>query len=233
MIQIVHGKNTYASYLRLKSLINVVSSEQRVKLSAENTLEDLYQAVLTESLIDDKKLIVCENFLTSKKIKPDDKLFLQIPQTKNLILWEADNLTPDILKKLPKSATIEFFKPEPKSFWFLDSILPYSKTSLSKLQELEKEDKGHSLLSSLASRALLLVLAKKNLDIKTSSAVSGYNLQPWQWTKIKTQASSFSLENLKAFFNGILKADLMIKTGVTSLPEETIISLLLVKYLRI
>lgn len=233
MIGIIYGKNISASYLRLKSLINVVPKEERVKLSTENTLEDLYQAVLTESLIDDKKLIVCVDFLISKKIKPDDKLFSQIPQTKTVIFHEADNLTLDILKKLPKSATIELFKPEPKSFWFLDSITPKSKMSLTKLGTLDQKEKNYNLLSSLASRALLLVLAKKNLDIKTSSAVTGYNLQPWQWTKIKNQASPFTQENLKAFFNGILKADMMIKTGRTSLSVETLASLLLIKYLKV
>lgn len=233
MIYVIHGKNINLSYNRLKSQISSTPKEERVKLSEQNTLGDLYQAVLTESILDDKKLIVCENFLTSKKIKPDDKLFSLIPRTKNVIFWEADNLTLDILKKLPKSATVEFFKPEPKSFWFLDSVVPNSKISLSKLNGLEEKDKGYSLLSSLSSRVLLLVLAKKGLDIKTSSVVSGYNLQPWQWTKIKSQASSFTMDNLKAFFSGILKADMMIKTGATSLPEETLISLLLIKYLKV
>ena len=88
MIQIIHGKNVSASYNRLESQVNSTPNEQRVKLSGENSLEDLYQAVLTESLIDDKKLIICENFIISKKIKPDDKLLNLIPQTKTLIFWE-------------------------------------------------------------------------------------------------------------------------------------------------
>lgn len=233
MIHVIHGKDNNASYLRLKSLISAFPQDERVKLSQQNTLEDLYQAVLTESLVDDKKLIVCENFLTSKKIKPDDKLFLQIPQTKTAIFWEADNLSPDILKKLPKSATIEFFKPEPKSFWFLDSLLPNSKISLTKLNSLDQKEKNYGLLSSLASRVLLLTLAKSNLDLKTASGICGYNLQSWQWEKIKRQSQEFSLENLKAFFTGILKADMLIKTGTTNLDEESLASLLLIKYLKV
>lgn len=233
MIHVIHGKNINLSYNRLKSQINSTPKEERVKLSAENSLEDLYQAVLTENLIDDKKLIVCENFLTSKKIKPDDNLFLQIPQTKTVIFWEADNLSLDILKKLPKSATIELFKPEPKSFWFLDSLIPNSKISLANLGSLDQKEKKYGLLSSLASRVLLLTLAKTNLDLKTSSSICGYNLQSWQWEKIKRQSQGFSLENLKAFFNGILKADMMIKTGTTNLEEESLASLLLIKYLKV
>lgn len=233
MIQIIHGKNIGLSYNRVKSQINLTPKDQRVKFSSENTIDDLYQAVLTESLIDDKKLIVCENFLTSKKIKPDDKLFLQIPQTKTVIFYEQDNLSADILKKLPKTATLEVFKPQPKSFWFLDSITPKSKMSLANLDSLEQKEKSYGLLTSLASRVLLLILAKTNLDIKTSSAVSGYNLQPWQFAKIKSQSSTFTLDNLKAFFNGILKADMMIKTGSTALTDEVLVSLLLIKYLKV
>ena len=63
MINVIHGKNIKASYSRLKSQTSLTPAEQRTKLSAQNTLDDLYQAVLTESLIEDKKLIVCENFL--------------------------------------------------------------------------------------------------------------------------------------------------------------------------
>lgn len=233
MIQVIHGKNTTQSYQRLKSLTESYPKDEKAQLSGENSYEDLYQITFTQNLIDDKKLIICQNFLSSKKIKADDKLLTQIPKDQKIIFWEADTLTADILKKLPKDAIIEVFKPEPKSFWFLDSITPNSKISLSKLKSLEGQENGRGLLASIASRVLLLVLAKSDFDLKTSSQVTGYNLQDWQWGKIKNQAAHFSLEGLTAFFNGILKADLMIKTGVTSASEATLASLLLIKYLRV
>ena len=139
----------------------------------------------------------------------------------------------DILKKLPKTATVKFFKPEAKIFWFLDSISPKSKTSLSYLGNLDQKEKNYGLIANLASRVLLLILAKSNLDIKTSSSIRGNNLQTWQFAKIKSQSSAFTLDNLKAFFNGILKADLMIKTGATAQSEEILVSLLLIKYLKV
>ena len=233
MINVIHGKNINASYSRLKSQVNLTPAGQRTKLSAQNTLDDLYQAVLTESLIEDKKLIVCENFLTSKKIKPDDKILNSIPQSKTVIFWESDSLSADILRKLPITASVELFKPEPKSFWFLDSVSPKSKMSLSYLDSLDQKEKSYGLLPGLASRILLLILAKTNIDLKTLSAISGYNLQPWQFAKIKSQSAKFAEDNLKAFFNGILKADLMIKSGSTALSEDILVSLLLVKYLKL
>lgn len=233
MIQIIHGKNIGASNQRVLSQVNLTPKDQRVKLSSENSIDDLYQAVLTESLIDDKNLIICENFLSTKKIRPNDKIFNLIPQSKTVIFHELDLLSADILKKLPKTVTIELFKPEPKSFWFLDSITPKSKTSLLNLNRLDQKEKNYGLLSSLASRVLLLILAKLNLDIQTSSKISGFNLQPWQWSKIQSQSSTFSEDNLKAFFNGILKADLLIKSGSTAQSEEVLASLLLIKYLKV
>lgn len=233
MIYLIHGANTQASYQRLNTLTSQVPSEKRLKLTKENTLEDLYAALFGQSILEERTFIVCENYLGAKIIKSTDKILTQVPKEKTLIFWEPDQLTPAVASKFPKDTIVEAFKTEPKSFWFLDSLTPGSKLSLSKLNGLGIEDKKRGLLPTIASRVLLLTLAKLNLDAKTASTVAGYNLQDWQWQKIQNQARPFTLENLKAFFQGILKADMMIKTGQTSLSEEDLASFLLVKYIKV
>lgn len=233
MIYVLHGENTKQSYLRLKTLSQSVKKEERVRLSNESGIDDLYLSLFTQNLVEDKKLIVCENFFSTKKIKTSDKILSLVPRDKTLIFWETSSLDSEIVSHLSKTAEIETFKPEPKLFWFLDSVSPNSKISLSKLENLDLKDKDSGLIHNLLTRVLLLILAKYGLDQKTAATISGLNLQTWQWSKIISQSQKFSLQNLTSFFNGALKVDMITKTGVSSLSESTLTSFLLIKYLKV
>lgn len=233
MIYVLHGENTPQSRLRLKSIISQTPPQNKLRLSEENTYDELYLGLYSENILDEKSLIVCENFISQKKITLKDKILSIIPSGKTLVFWEAGEIKEKSQLSALKSAVVELFKPEPAVFRFLDSIVPGSKTSIASLISLGVKEKSHGLLSLIASRVLLLTLAKTGLDLQTVSAVCGYRLQEWQWQKIKNQAIKFSDEALQAFLNGTLKADMLIKTGSTAQSEENLASLLLIKYLRV
>lgn len=233
MIRILHGENTTQSRLRLRSIIAQSPPESRLMFSDENTYNELYLGLFSQNIFDEKNLIICENFIQQKKITLKDKILSIVPSGKTLIFWEAVEIKEKSQLAALKSAVLELFKPEPAAFRFLDSIIPGSKMSISSLISLDAKQKSHGLLSLIASRVLLLTLAKTGLDLQTVSSVCGYRLQEWQWQKIKYQASKFTDKTLYIFLNGILKADMLIKTGATSQSEENLASLLLIKYLKV
>lgn len=233
MIRIIHGENTAQSRLRLRSIIAQSPPKNRLILSEENTYDELYLGLFSENIFDGKNLIVCENFIQQKKITLKDKILSNVPSEKTLVFWEAGEIKEKSQLVALKSAISELFKPEPAAFRFLDSITPGSKMSISSLISLDAKQKSHGLLSLIASRVLLLTLAKTGLDLQTVSAVCGYRLQEWQWQKIKNQAIKFTDVALHAFLNGTLKADMLIKTGSTAQSEENLASLLLIKYLKV
>lgn len=230
MILVLHGDNQKDSYEKLTDISSKVPKNQKVKLTKENTKEDLYEKIFTQAIFDDLKLIICENFLKDKKITAKDQIFAQ-NLDKSIVFWESSALTPASISKLSKSATVENFKQEPKIFWFLDSIVPNPKQVLSKLNALEEHDIA-GLIWNLAQRTILLILAKDNATLEEVKTVTGKPVLDWQWQKIKNQAAYFNKENLKALLSGILKVDYLIKTGKTSLPPKTLLTFLFQKYLR-
>ena len=233
MIRIIHGENIAQSRLRLRSIIAQTPPENRLILSEENTYNELYLGLFSDNLFEEKTLIVCENFILQKKITLKDKILSIVPLEKNLVFWEEGEVKEKSQLAALRSAVVELFKPEPAAFRFLDSIAPGARISISSLISLDSKQKSHGLLALIASRILLLTLAKTGLDLQTVSSICGYHLQEWQWQKIRTQAAKFTTETLKAFLNGTLKADLLIKTGLTAQSEENLASLLLIKYLKV
>lgn len=233
MIRILHGENTAQSRLRLRSIMDQTPQKSRLLLSEENTYNELYLGLFSENIFDEKNLIVCENFILQKKITLKDKILSRVPSGKTLVFWEAGEIKEKAHLAALNSAVSELFKPEPAVFRFLDSIMPESKMSISSLISLDAKQKSHGLLSLIASRILLLTLAKTGLDLPTVTAICGYRLQEWQWQKIKNQALKFTDHALHTFLNGTLKADMLVKTGSTGQSEESLASLLLIKYLKV
>ena len=225
MISIVCGDDTQASS---KYLLSATAKKTRLKLSEDNTKEDFYLAVFGTSMFDTPEVIVCDNFLTSKKISEDD--LEKVPKDKNVILWEASPLTPALVKKLEKLARIQTFKIRSQIFDFLDYLSPNANEALRLLTKLDSE--GTPLLWQVSARVLLMILYKSGINKDVSAKVTGRNILDWQWNKIAHQAGKFELQNLKNLYHGLLKADYIIKSGQTSLDEKNLFVPLILKYLN-
>ena len=231
MFYLLHGPNTKASYDRLSDLESKISKDKQIKFGKEHTYDDLYQAVFNTSLLDDKQLVVVQNFIKDKKIDFKKGVFAKDIPDKTIIFYEQSQLTPATITKLPKHFNVEIFKNEPLIFYFLDSISPSLMPSLKNMQSLQASEEP-LLIWQLANRFLLLTLAKPGLSPQAASGVGGRPIAPWQWQKIKSQAMRFDLSTLKSIYSGLLKIDYMIKTGRTGLPSKTLVSYLFLKYLR-
>ena len=229
MIFVLHGNDIDASYERLSKILLGYLNFQKIRLTQKESSDAFYLAVFSEDLTGAPKIVICENYLSGKKV--DRKILMAIPKKTELIFWEDQQIDSVLIKKLPQHTRVELFKPKPKIFWFLDSISNKSRFTLEKFWGLNfaSEDK---VIWQLANRILLLMLAKKGADLATASKIIGKSLNDWQWQKILNQSKQFTFETLYAIYNAILKLDLMIKNGSTNLHENTLISLLLFKYLE-
>jgi DNA polymerase III delta subunit len=231
MFYLIHGPNTKASYDRLSELESEFPKEKQIKLGKEHSYDDLYQAVFSTSLIDDKQLVVVQNFLKDKKIDLKKSVFDKDIPDKTIIFYEQSQLTPATVTKLPKHFNVETFKNEAFIYYFLDSISPSLMLSLKNMQSLQSSEEP-LLIWQLANRFLLMTVARAGLSQKAASGLSGRQVAPWQWQKIRSQAMRFDLPTLKSIYSGLLKIDYMIKTGKTALPGKTLISYLFLKYLH-
>ncbi len=245
MIYLLHGEDKTAAYARLEQIIKTHPKAKRLNFSKENTRDDLYMAIFGTSILEDKNILVTQNFLKDKKLTAGDVIFKNTPKDTILIFWEQGEITPAQIKSIAVLAKVEGFKPQSFIFQFLDSLSPDTKRSLSSLQNLEYQDHesagqvgdrggaySYPLIWHISARLILLILAKLGANSAQASQISGRNLAPWQWDKIKNQANLFELKTLKNFLTGCLKADLAAKTGKTALGQQELIAFLMLKYLR-
>lgn len=227
MIFIFHGTDTQASYLRLQEQISSLKEYHKVTISKEN-LDMLYQTLYSQDLFETNKLVVVENLISVKKIESKDLKSLS-PKSM-VIFWEDQEVSASQLRGYANIAKIENFKLPQTLFYFLDSISPNSKKALYYLSKLDKDQKGLSW--HLENRLFQLIISKLNLSQTEVSQILGKNIAPWQWQKITSQARILEFDKLKILFSAVLKIETLIKTGVSSLTESTLISLMLIKYLK-
>src|SRR3989344_2785521 len=149
MIFVLHGEDLNGAYTRLKDLLAKFPKHQKVRLSDKNSKEDLTSALFTNDIFGNDKVIVCENFIHSQKIKEGD--IKKIPKIITTIFWEQKKLAPAIISKIKSYAQIEIFKEKPQIFWFLDSISPSLERTLNSLSKLNDPD-GSNITFHLANR---------------------------------------------------------------------------------
>jgi|SRR3989344_3463449 len=228
MIYILCGEDTLTSYKYLLKLISPYPNTHKIKLTDKNTLADFKSVLYTVDMFAQEKIIICENYILTNKIKVKD---LQgIPKNLFVICWEQAQLSPAKIASYKKVAHVENFKVKSYLFWFLDSLSPNPARALKYFSQIESS--SSNLLWHLATRTFLLILAKKNLTLEKIESISGKHLEKWQWDLIKKQATFFTLKSLLLLYSGTIKLDFVIKSGRTALKEEELIPMLLVKYLK-
>lgn len=228
MIYILHGDDISASYQRLRSIISSYASIQKIRFGNEHTREDLFMAIFADDIFDKKKILICENYLSKKKV--DLKILKNSPSDKLIIFWENHTLPSTILEPFGKYARIEHYKPKAQLFWFLDSIGSNLPKSLSILKKISSESEGR-IMWYFINRLAELILAKLGAKPQQAEKINDKRIDDWQWQIIVKQAKQFDIEKLKRLFGGALRIDFNIKSGKTSFDHKTLISALLLKYL--
>lgn len=228
MIVVLHGDDEASSYQRLSQIEEEYKDCLKIRLSKNQTVEKLAEAVLTQDLTGTQKIIIAEDFLQPLKKLPHEFL-KNIAKGTVVIFWEKTTLSAAKVTGLKKLAKLELFKQKTPLFTFLDSLAPKSKVTFSYLAGLKDTQ---ALSWHLQNRILLLILSKLNITQEDAANITKRNIFDWQWEKIKYQASKFTLVTLISAYNASLRIDFLTKTGKSDLPQNTLISMLLLKYLQ-
>ena len=229
MIYILHGENADDSGKYLKSLLLQYKDTHKVRLTDKDKLEVFLEAVYAEDLFETNKLVVCQNWLSTKKIKL--KSLEKIPQNRIVIFWEESKLTSLPTEKAKTGIQTKEFKPNAAVFWFLDSLSPDFLKSVRYLPQISS-DKKNLLIWNLLLRVSLLIAAKSQVGREKSQAFFKRNIQEWQWDKITRQSDLFSLNKLIGLYRALLRLDYALKNGVSGIDEKSLVTILLLKYLH-
>ena len=228
MIHVLHGENTDDSERYLKSLLVNYKDIPKVQLTDKDRIELFQEAVYAEDLFETEKLVICRNWISSKKIKLNS--LSEIPKNRTVIFLEDTKLTVGQKVKRPSDWQIKEFKLQSTIFWFLDSLSPDFVKSARYLPQIDA-DKNNFLVWNLLMRVAFLITVKSGGGRENCAQFFERNIQDWQWDKIQRQANLFSLNKLIGLYRGLLRLDYATKNGTSAMDEKSLVAILLLKYL--
>lgn len=233
-MQIIHGDNIIQSRNKLVELINSakdpsasVGMTSIKRLEAKKLeLKKLELELNSTSLFGSEQLTIVEglhSLPTSKRKKELINYLANQTNSENLILYESRQLTATMLKKFP-AAKVFGYKTSNKLFKFLDILgqnppVGGQKQQLILLREVLKSDGEFMLLSMLIRQIRLLIQAKDGGQIKGP---------PFMVSKLKSQSTRFSLNQLLNLHKQLFKLDLKQKTSQNLLPLGSELELLII-----
>jgi len=220
---ILHGENTVLSRQKLTNLSQHFQGEV-LRLEGEKiNLTDLKQAIESNTLFGQARLLIIENLFVRRPSKEKEELlkYLKEEKPKNLIIWERRTIDGRSLISF-KFAQIERFAIPAIIFKFLDSLSPQNKSqSLYFLHQCLYQEPPEVIFYMLSRRVGDLILAadlgEKGLEKMAS----------WQKNKLIHQAKQFNLKKLIFLYRQLLKIDWHQKTGQTIMPLTSQLDLLI------
>lgn len=235
---IIHGENTIKSRARLTSVLEAARDAQidiKRLMGKELTLALLEEAFAASSLFGTENVIVIEELHSLPKSAKKDQLIqavsLQVNQLladgtgvitgttiPKVLIWEKRQLTATMLKKFG-SAKSEEFKSSSVLFKWLDGF-GVSKDKSTQLQELHQiyDQDGAEFLFAMLGRQVRMLLSAKD-DGQLTGA-------PFMISKLKKQASAFSLDKLLQIHHQLLEIDTTQKTSSTRMTLQQQLDLL-------
>jgi len=222
MIYLLHGDNQAQSRNELTSIVNEAKKEKKelIRFAGKDlTLESLTQALESQSLFGQDRLIVIEEFFSQPKSKRKDEIINYLDKDHprgedfntsgvSVVFWEKKTLTPAALRKLSFIEKTKVFKIPRLVFKLVESLNPgKQKQSLSLLYQFLKNDSAELAFYMIVRQIRLLIQAKDDALPK---------MAPWMLGKLKSQAAKFkSTSQLINLHQQLLAIDRAIKTGIT------------------
>jgi DNA polymerase III delta subunit len=234
MLTIIHGENTVQSRSVLYTVIQSAQekSQNIVRLDAKRImLPDLENALGSNSLFTEQKLVIIDELHSLPKSKKLDELiqkivdFMESKDTEtDLVLWEKRELTATMLKKFP-TAKIQLFKLTSALFKWLDTLSGNRQPAMQKqmldlLQEAIKSDGDMMCFVMLIRQLRFLIQAKEGT--LTAGA-------PFMIAKVNKQAQHFTKDQLLAIHHKLLEMDIRQKTSTSDLGLGRELELLIVE----
>ncbi len=210
MIYILHGDDTAASR---KFLSILVENKKTQNLDGKSlTISTLEDAIISESLFGDEKVVVVENLLSKNTKKKDFIKFLNESSSQQLlVLWEDKKLLKTTFATLKNTTAKDFLLPS-NYFQFLDNFTPTNKKGTFALY--------HELLKTYAAEQLFFSLTKRvrQLVVLSSGSLTDdlLKMSPWQMNNLQRQLRMWKRESLVNIYNALKKTELKLKTGKLS-----------------
>lgn len=227
LIYFLHGDNQLLSRERLGEIICRAKNEEKeiIRLEGKITnLTEVKQALESQSLFGEEKLVVIENLFVRQRSKEKDEIVKYLKTDEilcDLVCWESKIIDGRSLRGFSKDWQILVFKTPAVIFKFLDSLKPKNTTQmLTLLRSSIKVDSPEMVFYMFASRIRQLIIA---FDL----GKEGLSGAPWQIGKLVSQAKKFSLERLIKLYRQLLEIDTNIKTGKTLMPLDWHLDVLL------
>lgn len=243
MIYIYHGENNTASrnayFSQLQILKKQLPLAEIINLNGEKiNSTDLTEALETNSLFGNQKIIQIEGLFGRKRSKEKENLIQKLIVNSNsllgetnteILIYESKQISPAVLKNLSnpptggKSCRINEFKLSKSLFQFLDNLRPGNRIQSIKLfRESVKGDSAELINFMLIRRITELLLA---ISGESKNLTGIY--QEWQKQKLIQQAKFWKEKQLLEFHKRLLEIDEAIKTGSTPLDLTTHLDILI------
>jgi DNA polymerase III delta subunit len=222
-IIVLHGDDERKLYERLSTFIETAKGRSWEIAYLDDPAISLQEQLSSASLFGGERFFVIRdiNRLVKEELEWVGKKSEELSGT--LIIYHEGYISQPILKSLPKETKIEEFK-LPVILWnFLDNLYPGNSGKSIK--------QFHQLIEKEAPEFIFTLIAKLFRDlywVKTDAESLPY--PDWRVGKLKTQASKFTIDQLKLLINRLAEIDIKVKTSKSDLISE--LDLLIIKQLE-
>ena len=208
MIYIFLGDDPAASrneFIQFKE--KLASDGYSINVLNNDNLDDLDKSLyVSDSLFEDKKVLVCENMFAKVATR---KLFLPFDNTdKNTIILDWEEECDDKAVKFAfKNIVIKQSKLSENIFKLMDSITPGNlKVVIDYLSKMSDSTNENILLFMIQKRIKELIFVKNDIQ-------SVKKLQSWQITRLKAQSSTWETGKLLSFYEALYRVEVNVKTS--------------------
>ncbi|OGM13614.1 hypothetical protein A3A76_03140 [Candidatus Woesebacteria bacterium RIFCSPLOWO2_01_FULL_39_23] len=222
-IILIHGDNTIESYTRLQTLLGKAKDKGWEIEKIDNKNQNVKEALVSQGLFNTKRLVLVES---SSLINKDDVIWVKKNkdlEERMLLIYSDSPITKTVLNSFPEGSKVEEFK-LPVYIWrLLDSFYPGNSLNILKLL--------HSSVSNMPIEFIFSLLAKLMRDfywVKLEPSSIPY--QDWRVSKLKNQASKFSVKKITEIISKLAKIDVKVKKSEAELLPS--LDLLIIKYLE-
>lgn len=222
-IIILHGDDERKIYERLQKFVDVAKKRGWEMAYLDESPNKIQEQLNTSSLFSQERFFVIKEIsrLGKKELEWLSKNYEKLEGT--LIIYHESVLPVTFLKSLPKDSKVEEFK-LPVLLWnFLDGLIPGNSTREVSLL--------HKIVEKQAIEFVFSLIAKHIRDLYwvTVDPVST-GFPPWKLSKLKSQASKFSIQKLQQLISSLSEIDVKVKTSKANLIDE--LDLLIIKQLE-
>lgn len=216
MITIIHGDHLLKSREALLEIKKRYQNGEIINLPANVDLTTVKQAVESKSLFAMKRLVIIEKLLTKRGSIKNDKIINYLAQSDSqteIILWEAQKISPAVLAKL-KKAKEKLYQPAAIIFKYLDSLAPGNgRVTIPLFHQAVKSEPIELIFYMTVRRFRLLLAIKEQAEIPEIKRLTN-----WQRVRLVRQVNSFNnSQQLISLLEQLFSIEYRQKTGQSGL----------------